>query len=219
MKYQQIHLSRLSRAAGRLEADGKWHVYATDANSHYRVTGKTAQRVRFEKNEDAAMLGIFEELPPLPARLLKEGFREEITIRNGEHGWAVEDMFLRLFVGWDQLAAAGAHFGIKAFFHEGNALQFGVRFDYHTAKDLTDALITARAFSLVAADLAQDAREGVPHTVREIRGLISTAMDVLREELAPEPREESGAPAGTERRKAGSKSGRGQISLFPDQQE
>ena len=71
MKYQQIHTSRLSAAAEKLNRDGEWHAYDTDTTAYYRVVGKVLQRVRLEMGEDVALLKLFESFAPLPRGVFK----------------------------------------------------------------------------------------------------------------------------------------------------
>ncbi|MDH7515709.1 MAG: hypothetical protein QHI48_07545 [Bacteroidota bacterium] len=186
MKYDQIPLSRLSRAAVSIERRLGWHPFHSDERTHYRVVGRMVQRVRLEQGEDERCLELFEHIPPLPRRLFHEGFREGISFRVDDDAYVLHGMYLRLFVGWDLLARAGEAFGVRTHFAGENSLEYSVVVGKWSLGSVLEALATARAFALVAADLAHDARDGIPHTVGEIRGLIRTAREVLLEDSASE---------------------------------
>ena len=183
MKYLQVHTSRLSSAAEKLVRDGAWHVYETDSSAWYRVLGKVVQRVRLEAGEDPALLGLFDRLAPLPKKVFKEGFREELTLRIDDDAYALCGMYLRSFIGWDLLARAGERIGVSIRFHAGNSIEFSVAIPEWTTRELLHALVTARAFAQVGSSLVRDAREGIPHTEKELRGLLRTARELLLEDI------------------------------------
>ncbi len=212
MKYQQVHTSRLSSAAEKLVRDGAWHGYETDSRAWYRVVGKVVQRVRLEEGEEASLLGLFDRLAPLPKKVFKEGFREELTLRIDDDRYTLSGMYLRSFIGWDLLARAGEKLGVGIRFYAGNSIEFSVAIPEWTTRDLLHALVTARAFAQVGASLVRDSREGIPHTEKEIRGLLHTARDLLLEEIGDIAPEASAAvPAGPKRRRSS------QPTLFTDE--
>ncbi len=188
MRYQQTPMARLSKAAKFLDPDGAWHPFVGEEGVWYRVKGKTVQRVRFERDETDAMLRLFERFEPLPSRALKEGFREELRFIVQDDHYLLAGMLVRAYVGWDMLASAGESFGMHLEYLGGNSLRCDIRIDEWTAEDIVRALVLAKAFSKVAAQLALDAREGVPHIPQEITGLLQSAFDLYLEEIGGLPR-------------------------------
>jgi hypothetical protein len=188
MRYQQTPISRLSKAAKFLEADGGWHPFVGEEGVWYRVAGKMVQRVRLERGETDAMLRLFDRFEPIPSRALKEGFREELRFIVQDDHYLLAGMLVRAYVGWDMLASAGESFGMRLEYPGGNSLRCDIRIDEWTAEDIVRALVLAKAFSKVAAQLALDAREGVPHIRQEITGLLQSAFDLYLEEIGGLPR-------------------------------
>jgi hypothetical protein len=182
MKYQQVPLTRLSSAGTRLEQDGQWHAFGAVAGVWYRVHGRVVQRVTLEAGEDSALLRLFDGCGPLPSKALKEGFREELCFRISDDRYTLAGMLLRFFVGWDVLALAGRDFGVATRFYGGNSLEYSVFIEEWTSAAMTRAVVTAKAFAMVGSSLALDAKQGIPHTEAEIKGLLRTARELLAEE-------------------------------------
>ena len=97
-------------------------------------------------------------------------------------------------MGWDALAAAAAPLGIRLEYLGDNSLRCDILIQEWTAADILRALVLAKAFAKVAALLAGDSREGIPHIASEIRGLLQSAFELLWEEVGvvfrPEPSED-----------------------------
>ncbi|MDX9760389.1 MAG: hypothetical protein RBU27_14630 [Bacteroidota bacterium] len=191
MRYQQTPISRLSKAAAFLVKDGAWHPFAEEAGVWYRVRGKIMQRLRLEPGESDELLSLFDRFEPLPPRALKEGFREELRFILDDDRYLLAGMLVRAYVGWDALAAAAAPLGIRLEYLGGNSLRCDILITEWTAADIIRALVLAKAFANVAALLARDAREGIPHIPSEIRGLLQSAFEMFWEEIGaafrPEP--------------------------------
>ncbi len=185
MRYQQTPISRLSKAAKYLEADGGWHPFADEPGVYYRVRGKIVQRVRLEAGEREDLLRLYDDLDPLPSRAMREGFREELRFATEDDHYLLTGMLVRAYVGWDLLAAAAEPLGIRLVFMGGNSLQCAVVFREWTPEEIIRTLVLARAFAKVAALLAADAREGVPHIRSEITGLLRSAFEMGMEEVGP----------------------------------
>ncbi len=146
------------------------------------------QKIRLEAHEDPALLRLFEALPPLPSRLFREGFREELRFIPDDDLYLLTDILVRVYIGWDALAHAAAPFGIRVAFSGGNTLHCGISFEVWDTDSIMKTLILSRAFTTVAARLAQDSFEGIPHTVGEITGLLRSANDCFLEELYEAPK-------------------------------
>jgi len=185
MRYQQTPISRLSKAAKYLVPDGTWHPFAEEPGMFYRVSGKIVQRVRFEADEREDLLRLFDVFEPLPARVLKEGFREELRILIEDDRYLLTGMLVRVYVGWELLAAAAQPLGIRLVFIGGNSLQYSILFAEWNEQELVRVLVLAKAFAKVAALLAADVREGIPHIRSEITGLITSAFEMMMEEIGP----------------------------------
>ncbi len=183
MRYQQTPTSRLSKASAWLQADGAWHPFASENGVHYRVSGKIMQRVRLEEHEDSGLLRLFDALPPLPTRLFREGFREELRFIIEDDHYLLTDLLIRVYVGWDTLAQAAEGFGFRMSFSGGNSLHCSAVFHTWSADSIMRTLILARAFVTVAAQLVQDSFEGIPHTAGEVAGLLRSANEFFLEEL------------------------------------
>lgn len=183
MRYQQTPISRLSKAAAFLVKDGAWHPFEGEEGTWYRVRGKTVQRVRLEAGEDEELLRLFERFEPLPSRALKEGFREELRFIVDDDSYLLAGLLVRAFVGWDQLATAGEALGARLEYLGGNSLRCDIRIALWSAEDILRALVLSKAFTKVAALLARDAREGIPHIPSEVRGLLQSAFEMLWEEV------------------------------------
>ena len=205
MKYQQVPLTRLSSAGTRLDKDGQWHAFGTAGGAWYRVQGRVVQRVTLEAGEDEALLRLFDACGPLPSKALKEGFREELTFRVHDDTYLLSGMLLRFFIGWDVLARVGRDLGVAIRFFGGNSLEYTVSFDEWTPSAMTAAVVTAKAFAMVGSSLAQDSKQGIPHTEAEVIGLLRTARDFLSEEIGPQ---EKSPPVRAAQQQ--------QQSLFPD---
>lgn len=185
MRYQQTPISRLSKAAKYLVSDGGWHPFVEEAGMFYRVAGKTVQRVRFEDDEREDLLHLFDDFDPLPSRVLKEGFREELRILIEDDRYLLTGMLVRVYVGWELLAAAAQPLGVRLVFIGGNSLQYSILFAEWSEQEIVRVLVLAKAFARVAALLAADVRDGIPHIRSEITGLITSAFDMMMEEIGP----------------------------------
>ena len=205
MKYQQVPISRLSSSGALLEQDGAWHPFGGDTGSWYRVHGRIVQRVTLEAGEDPSLLRLLEACGPLPSKALKEGFREVLTFRVHDDRYLLTGMLLRSYVGWDVLERAGRDLDVSLRFFGGNSLEYSVLIREWTPDCVARALLAAKAFAMVGASLAQDAKQGIPHTESEIRGLLRTARDVFAEDLGL-PHTEKPSRSAQHR----------QQSLFPD---
>ncbi|PLX32887.1 MAG: hypothetical protein C0600_01395 [Ignavibacteria bacterium] len=183
MRYQQTPISRLSKAAKFLVSDGNWHPFMEEAGVFYRVQGKIVQRVRIEGGEAESLLQLFDNFPPLPSRVLKEGFREELHFTIEDDHYLLNGMLVRAYVGWDLLAMAAADLGVRLSFLGGNSLQCAILMEEWNTEQIIRTLLLAKAFSQVAAQLAVDAREGVPHIKSEISGLLRTAHEMQMEHI------------------------------------
>jgi len=183
MRYQQTPISRLSRASAALITDGSWQPFASEPGVYYRVLDRTMQKVRFETYEDQRLLRLFERIAPLPSRVLKEGFREELHFAIEDDHYLLTDIFVRVFIGWDALARAAADIGIRMTFVGGNSLHCAIRIDSWDEPSIVRALVVSKAFSRVSGQLASDAVEGIPHTSREMSGLLRSAVALYMEEL------------------------------------
>lgn len=187
MKYQQTPTSRFSKASTWLLRDGCWHPFASEAGVFYRIQGKVLQRVRFEEHEDEALLRLFDTVHPFPARVFREGFREEVRFVVEDDHYLLTDLLIRAYVGWDTLAQAAENFGIRMSFSGGNSLHCSIALRTWSADSILRTLILGRAFTTVAAQLARDCLEGIPHTVGEVTGLLRSANDFFTEELYQSP--------------------------------
>ena len=145
VKYQQRPLSRLRAAAGKFVADGQWHASTEEDRLFYRVHGRTVQRLRLETGEAPELLDLFRDFEPLPSRILKEGFREELCFRVVDDRYELCGLLVRAYVGWDMLAGAAAEFGIAVTFLGGNSLQASVGIDEWNVDEVNRALIRAKA--------------------------------------------------------------------------
>ncbi len=183
MKYQQIPITRLSRAGNRLLHDGEWHPFADDASLHYRVRGKIVQRVRLEAGETDAVLSHFKNFAPLPSKVLREGFREELCFRIEDDAYALSDNFTRGFIGWNQLAHVAEKQGVRTLAAEGNLLSYSVRIEEWTPEDILRSLVLAKAYALIAARISDDAKQGIQHSDRDVAGLFAAAVEVLCEDV------------------------------------
>lgn len=183
MRYQQTPISRLAKAAKYLVNDGEWHPFMDEDGVYYRVQGKIVQRVRIEAGEADSLLRLFDGFPPLPSRTLKEGFREELHFAVKDDHYLLNGMLVRAYVGWDLLAMASADMGVRMSFLGGNSLQCSIVIEEWSPEQIIRTLLLAKAFSQVAAQLAVDAREGVPHIQSEITGLLRTAHEMQLEQV------------------------------------
>jgi hypothetical protein len=188
MRYQQTPKSRLSKASSWLQADGQWHAFSAEPGMHYRVSGSIVQKVLIEEHEHASLLRLFDAVPPLPKRLFREGFREELRLLvEGDH-YVLTDILIRAYMGWDLLAQAAESFAVRMSYTGGNTLHCSIAFHSWSPDSLIRTLIFLRAFTAVAAQLSQDAIQGIPHTVAEVLGLLRSANDVYTEQFYPAPR-------------------------------
>ncbi|MFA6233329.1 MAG: hypothetical protein WC824_03945 [Bacteroidota bacterium] len=194
MRYQQTPISRLSKASKFLVSDGAWHPFVGEEGVWYRVKGKSVQRVRMEDGESEDLLALFERFEPLPSRALKEGFREELRFIVQDDHYVLAGMLVRAYVGWDMLASASESLGIHLEYLGGNSLRCDILIHEWTVPEIVRALVLAKAFSKVAAQLSLDAREGVPHIRSEITGLLHSAFELFMEEVGPVGRIESDPP-------------------------
>jgi hypothetical protein len=82
MKYWQVSMRRMSRAANKLDMDGAWHPFATGEHSWYRVWNrKTIQRTQFrDAIEQDLLLPMLADFEPLSELEQVSGFREEVRI-------------------------------------------------------------------------------------------------------------------------------------------
>ena len=149
---------------------------------HYRVSGSIVQKVLIEEHEHASLLRLFDAVPPLPKRLFREGFREELRFIVSDDHYMLAGMLVRAYVGWDQLASAAEASGVRLEYLGGNSLRCDIRIDEWTSEGIIRSLVLAKACGKVAALLAQDAREGIPHIPSEIRGLLQSAFEMYWEE-------------------------------------
>ena len=178
MRYQQTPISRLAKAAKFLVPDGEWHAFAGEEGMFYRVRGKIVQRVRIEAGEAYSLLQLFDNFDPLPSRMLKEGFRDELRFTIVDDHYLLNGMLVRAYVGWDMLAVASADLGIRLSFLGGNSLQCSIVFDEWTDENIIRTLVLAKAFAKVASQLAIDAKEGVPHIQMEIAELAERGIRI-----------------------------------------
>jgi hypothetical protein len=192
MRYQQTPLSRLSRAAAQFEADGRWHA-GLEPRTFHRVLLRTVQRVRLEEGEDMEMLALVEGMGLLPSRALREGFREELCLRIEDDHYLLAGTLVRAWVGWDALARAASAHGARCDWTGGTALQVDIIIPDWTPAEILRALALSKAFARVAAQLATDAREGVPHIQSEISGLLAAACALHLEDMTPGGAAEEGA--------------------------
>ena len=183
MRYQQTPISRLSKASAFLVKDGAWHAFEGEEGAWYRVRGKTVQRLRLENGESEEFVRMFDRFEPLPSRALKEGFREELRFIVDGDRYLLAGLLVRAYVGWDKLSAAGESLGARLEYLGGNSLRCDILIETWTSADILRALVLSKAFTKVAALLAQDAREGIPHIPSEIRGLLQSAFELLWEEV------------------------------------
>lgn len=219
MKYQQVPRRRLSSAADKLESDGSWRPLADAPRTYYRVVSGLVQRVVLEPGESDAMLGMLDRLRPLPPKALRSGFREELTLRVVDDRYALTGVLVRAFVGWDLLAHAAGEVGAILRHYGGNTLECSILFDAWTTANVARAMVLAKAIGSVGAMLAEDARQGIPHTRGEVAGLLRSACDVLLEDVADvvADDDDSDAPAVKDASPAGStrKSKRGVRAAAP----
>jgi hypothetical protein len=187
MKYQQTPTSRFSKASAWLQRDGSWHPFASEPGVFYRIQGKMLQRVRFEEDEDEALLRLFDAVQPFPVRVFREGFREEVRFVVENDHYLLTDVLVRAYIGWDTLAQAAEGFGIRMSFSGGNSLHCSIAVRTWSADSILRTLILGRAFITVATQLARDSYEGIPHTVGEITGLLRSANDFFLEEFYQRP--------------------------------
>ncbi|MBR9978038.1 MAG: hypothetical protein KFH87_08115 [Bacteroidetes bacterium] len=185
MRYQQTPVARLSKAAKFLEQDGEWHPFVGEEGVWYRVRNRDVQRIRLEAGETEELLRLVDRLDPLPARALREGFREELRFVVRDDHYLLAGMLLRAYVGWDMLATAAREMNVQLAYLGGNALRCDIRIDEWSTEAVTRALVLARACARVAAQLAVDAREGIPHIPQEITGLLHAAVETFMDEIGP----------------------------------
>jgi len=182
MRYQQTPISRLAKAGKFLQSDGTWHPFVDEEGMYYRVREKMVQRVRIEKGEDDALLRLFENFDPLPLRVLKEGFREELQFVVDDDRYLLTGQLLRVYSGWEVLAAAGKPLGIHLVFLGGNSLQYSIEFTEWSTHEIIRVLLLSKSFARVAAQLVRDTAEGIPHLHTEITGLLRTAHEMMMEQ-------------------------------------
>jgi hypothetical protein len=185
MIYQQIALVRLAHAAKNLDRDGQWHPFGDDGRTFYRVSGKRMQKIRLDEDEDPALLSLFDDIHPLPARVSKEGFREEIHISISDDVYKLSNMWLRAYIGWEDLAAATNMHGGALSYRSSNSLEFTHTMDEFNQETFMKALLLGKAVSMVGHQLAEDGRIGVPHIPAEVKGLLTSAYTVLLEDIKP----------------------------------
>ncbi|NOY05024.1 MAG: hypothetical protein GXO82_00060, partial [Chlorobi bacterium] len=151
MKYKQIAVARLGKAARRLRADGTWHVFENEDDTYYRVVKRVMQQVRLGPGEDKSLLTLFDTFEPLPAKVLKEGFRGALSLRVEDDHYMLEQMYMRVFPGWEILARAASGFGVELYFEAGNMLTCRSRFDEWSREAVLDKILVMRAVSETAS--------------------------------------------------------------------
>lgn len=194
MRYQQTPISRFSKAASLLVKDESWHPFVSEPRLFYRVMGRMVQRVRLEPGEDDGMLALFDSIAPLPTQVLREGFREEVHFKVSDDAYALADIPLRVFIGWDALASAAEGLGARMDYPGGNSLLCYIVIEQWNENAIVHALLKAKAIATVAAQLAEDAKHGIPHTTREIAGLLRSAVELYKEDLPERPKPGSTTP-------------------------
>jgi hypothetical protein len=205
MRYQQTPVTRLARAGRKLTAGHEWQP-AEEEGVFLRVSEGVLQRVRLENSESEEHMRLFRDFDPLPSRALKEGFREELCFRVADDHYEICGLLVRVYVGWDMLAAAAEKLGASVTFLGGNSLLCSVAFEQWERGAILRALVLAKAFMKVAAQLALDAKDGVPHIPAEVDGLLRTAYTLFLEDVQQQ--------AGRRRKQTRGR----QESLFPDQE-
>ena len=183
MKYKQIAVARLGKAARRLRADGSWHVFENESETYYRVVRRVMQQVQFESGEEKSLLDLFEHFEPLPARALKEGFREPLCIRVEDDRYTLEHLYLRAFTGWETLARAASGFGVEVYLEAKNMLACRASFDEWSREAVLEKILVMRAIAVAASQLQEDSGSGVRYETDEVVRLIHTANTVLHETL------------------------------------
>ena len=147
------------------------------------MRGKIVQRVRIEAGETYSLLQLFDNFDPLPSRMLKEGFRDELRFTIVDDHYLLNGMLVRAYVGWDMLAVASADLGNRLSFLGGKSLQCSIVFDEWTDENIIRTLGLAKAFAKVASQLAIKSKEGVPHIQMEIAGLLNAAFEFMMEDV------------------------------------
>ncbi len=196
MKYKQIAVARLGKAARRLRVDGTWHPFENEAGTHYRVVKRVMQQVRLEHGEDESHLALFENFEPLPTRALKEGFRGAVCLRVEDDHYTLENMYLRSFPGWEALARAASGLGVELYFEGGNMLTCRARFNEWSRETVLEKLLLIRAIAVTGSQLQDNATSNVCIDTDEIGRMIRTAYDVLRESVHSAGRKGRGRSAG-----------------------
>lgn len=102
MQYQQSHLLRLSQSAKKLIADGAWHPFAHDEKQFYRIRKNVLQRITITGAEERALFSLFDRVDPLPSQLFREGFRQEICIRQRDDHFVLDECYLTLYSHWQE---------------------------------------------------------------------------------------------------------------------
>ena len=205
MRYQQTPTTRLARAGNRLEAGENWQPANGESGVYLRVRSGVLQRVRLENSESEEHLQLFEEFDPLPSRVMKEGFREELCFRVADDHYELCGILVRVYLGWDMLGSAAEQLGVTVNFLGGNSLLCSIEFDSWDRETILRSLVLAKAFTRVASQLALDAKDGIPHIPAEVAGLLRTAFALYLEEIDI-------SAAGRQRKKPHGQ----QQSLFPD---
>lgn len=185
MKYQQIPIRRLSRAASSLIRDGAWHGFSEDADVHYRVTDQVVQKVRIEPNETTKVLGLFSMFPPLPTRLMSTGFREELCFRDRHGVWVLREQYARPFEDWERLSRMARSFGVGLQRVQEGLLEYSVQLPGFSFNAVQHALILLRSCMALAVEMQRLAREERNMGDQEMAGLLKTLVAMHSEECPP----------------------------------
>ena len=176
MKYQQIQLARLAEAGRKLVKDGNWHPFEEVPATYYRVIGRTMQRVKLEDGEDTTLLHLFDDVPKLPWKTLREGFRNELSFRIDDDSFVLDDIFTRSFTSWEILAEAGAKHHIAAEAVGGNALRWNIRIDEWNEPEILHALLLAKAITRAVSRRITGEKEN-------LHAMLETEIRALRQTL------------------------------------
>lgn len=185
MRYRQTHVSRFSAAAERLSADGVWHAFAREQRAWYRVHGRVLQQVRLDDGERDDFIGVFDAIAPLPPKLLRGGYRQEIEIRVRDDRFVVTGMLLKAYDGWELLAAAAGRHGFSMAMVGNGTLSCEIEVDSWSGAQFHRAVAFASTVGIVAAQLREDAAMRIPYAREEVTRLLETAYAVTLEACPP----------------------------------
>lgn len=178
MHYQQISLARLSRSGKKLINDRAWHQFTHEEKLFYRVRGRIVQKVHLEENENEEYLRLMNAIEPLPSRIFREGFREEIVIKKQNDHFIIGDILIRSFYSWKTIAEFITCKNIFLQKINDTTLECTIHLEELDQKNLFAALLSLKTFTLTIQEMKEDEALQSP---REFIRLFETMTEVLKQ--------------------------------------